>query len=614
MEVEMRTQPRRSAWYVAFLVAASVGYAPALAQPRTVKLAFTVSMEQPATHVYHVVFRCEGLPGPTQDFKMPVWSPGYYTVLDFPENVRNFHAEDDAGLALEWEKASSNRWRVRTGGAPVVAVSYDVFAPIEFVANPYLGEDRGLIIGTGVFMHVEGMISQPVTVKIELNPKWSAIATSLDPVASIDQHVFAAPDFDILYDSPVLMGNLESLPSFEVNGVPHYFVGHDVGTDFDRHRFMEDLKAVVEQGIAVIGEIPYPRYVFLGIGSGRGGIEHLNSAAVSFSGGPSLETREGRIRTLSFLAHEYFHNYNVKRIRPVALGPFDYDKPNVTNMLWVSEGFSVYYEYLMVARAGLMNQRELLAAFGKDIAAYENSTGHLFQSVTRSSRDTWTQGPFGGRGGSGISKTISYYNKGSALGLLLDLKIRHETKNRKSLDTVMQTLYRKFYKALNRGWTDEEFRAVCEATAGTSLAEVFDYASTTKDIDYGKYLRYAGLELEKAATLPDAYLGAIAEDVDGRLVVAAVEPASPAARAHVAVKDEIRTVDGKKADAQALNATLSSKKPDDTLRLKLARTGRNLQLDVVLGHKMQRSFTIVPIARPTALQSALLRGLMTPRR
>jgi predicted metalloprotease with PDZ domain len=178
----------------------------------------------------------------------------------------------------------------------------------------------------------------------------------------------------------------------------------------------------------------------------------------------------------------------------------------------------------------------------------------------------------------------------------------------------MQTLYRRFYKALKRGWTDEEFRAVCEDTAGVSLAEVFAYASTTKDIDYDKYLGYAGLELEKAATLPEAYLGAIAEDVNGRMVVAAVEPGSPAARARVTAKDEIRAVDGVKTDAQALNATLSLKKPADTLRLTIARTGQDLQVDVVLGHKMQRSFTIVPIVRPNALQSAVLRDLMTPRR
>ena len=273
----------------------------------------------------------------------------------------------------------------------------------------------------------------------------------------------------------------------------------------------------------------------------------------------------------------------------------------------------VYYEYLMVARAGLMNRDELLDAWHKDIAAYENSTGHLFQSATQSSHDSWTQGPFGGRGRGGVSKSISYHNKGSALGLLLDLKIRHETSNQKSLDTVMQALYRRFYKQLGRGWTDEEFRTVCEATAGAPLGEIFDYAATTGEIDYDKYLGYAGLQLEKPVELPDAWLGAIAEDVDGRLIVAAVEPDSPAARAHLAAGDEIKAADGARVDAKALASAVAAKKPGDHMTLATARAGTDRQVGVTLEHTLQRSFKIVPVANPDAGQSAILADLMKAR-
>ena len=491
-------------------------------------MAFTVSMEQPGNHLYHVVFRCEGLKGPAQEFRMPAWSPGYYGIRDFARNVQNFRAEDGQGKDLEWEKAA-NAWKVQTGNAPVIKVTYDVLATSTFVADPYLGEDRGYIVGSGVFLYVAGQVAHPVTVEIDLNPNWTSIATGLDPVSPDRPHTLAAPDFDVLYDSPILMGNLESLPSFEIRGVPHYFIGHKLGNSFNRDSFINNLKAVVEQGIAVIGDIPYQHYTFIGIGAGQGGIEHLNSTTVPFTGSPALDTRAGLIRQLNFLAHEYFHNYNVKRIRPIALGPFDYDKPNLTNMLWVSEGFTSYYEYLMLARAGIMNRDELLDCYRKDIAAYENGTGHLFQSATQSSWTTWSQGPFGGgRGRGGISKSISYYSKGSALGLLLDFAIRHESKNRKSLDSVMQSLYQKYYKQLRRGWTDDEFRQACESAAGTSLKEIFNYASTTMEIDYDKYLGYAGLELDKPTELPDPYLGAIVEDVNGKPVVTALEGDAPA--------------------------------------------------------------------------------------
>jgi predicted metalloprotease with PDZ domain len=604
----MRERPRLTFFCALFLLAATFSYS----QKPQGTMAFTVSMEQPDTHMYHVVFRCEGLKGAAQDFRMPVWSPGYYGIFDFAKNVQNFHATDGAGKELKWGK-TANDWKVQTDSAPAVTLTYDVLATSTFVANPYLGEDRGCIIGTGVFMYVPGRIRHPVTVDIQLNPSWKTIATGLDPVSREKSSVLKAPDFDVLYDSPILMGNLESLPSFEIRGVPHYFIGYKLGSNFNAGKFMKDLQAVVAQGIAVIGEIPYTHYTFLGIGAGGGGIEHLNSTVVPFSGNPKLDTRAGKIGTLSFLAHEYFHNYNVKRIRPAALGPFDYDKANQTNMLWVSEGFTCTYEYLMVARAGLMNQEELLAAFQKDIAAYENNTGHLFQSATQSSWTTWSQGPFGGRGRGGISKSISYYNKGSALGLLLDFKIRHETKDKKSLDTVMRTLYQKYYKQLKRGWTDEEFRSVCENIAGVSLQEIFDYAATTKEIDYNKYLGYAGLELEKPVELPDPYLGAIVEDLNGRLVVSAVEGDSPAQQAGLAANDEIRALDEAKVNAATLNTTIAAKKPGDKIKLSLMRAGKETEVAATLGHKMQRSFKIIPIARPDALQSAILKDWMRPR-
>jgi predicted metalloprotease with PDZ domain len=192
------------------------------------------------------------------------------------------------------------------------------------------------------------------------------------------------------------------------------------------------------------------------------------------------------------------------------------------------------------------------------------------------------------------------------LGLLLDFKIRHETKNKKSLDTVMQALYQKYYKQLKRGWTDEEFRAACEDVAGAKLKEIFDYASTTQDIDYDKYLGYAGLQLEKPVELPDAFLGAIVEDVNGKTIISAIEGDSPSQQAKLAVNDEIKALDGIKTDAAALNNSIAAKKPGDRIKLALSRAGKDIEIEVALRHKMQRSFKIVPVASPNPLQTAIL--------
>lgn len=580
---------------------------PALGQNTEGTMGFTVSMEQASNHLFHVVFRCDGLKGNALDFKMPVWTPGYYGLLNYANNVEHFRADDSAGTSLEWTKSATNTWQVECRRPGPVVVTYDVRASRSFVANCYLDENRGYIMPAGLLMHVAGQIQHPVTLTIVTNPAWSTVATSLEPVSPEKPYTFAAPNFDILYDSPILMGNLEKLPSFEIQGIPHDFFGYKLA-EFDRDHFMEDLKRVLEAGIAVIGDIPYKHYTFLAIGSGGGGIEHLNSTSFGFSGG-RLNDPTGRVRELSFLAHEYFHHYNVKRIRPIALGPFNYDTTNLTSMLWVSEGFTVYYEYLMVARADLMTESELLNAFTRDMVAYEGNPGHLFQSATESSLQTWSQGSFGGgRGGGGIRKTISYYNKGAVLGLLLDFKIRHETMNAKSLDTVMRALYREYYQEKQRGWTDSEFQTACEHAAGTGLSEYFDYASTTRDIDYDKYLAYAGLQLEPARELTNAWLGAVCEEKEGKLFVAALESNSPAQHGGLKPQDEITALDGEPLDAKGLTDAVGAHKPGDKVMLTVLRSNKERKLDATLGHKFERTFRIKRIANPNPLQTEILKS------
>jgi predicted metalloprotease with PDZ domain len=485
-----------------------------VAERSPVDLHYTVSMEEPSSHRFHVVFRCSGVSGPVLDLTMPAWMPGYYQLLDYAAKVEHFHATDGAGKELGWEKTSANNWRVEHSAGAVVMVSYDVAATKAFVAQPWLDSTRGYIAPAGVFFYVDGYFREPVTVEVRPWSGWSKVATGLDAAGVKPQvkgvkevmaggalpvdgksHVFKAGDFDILYDSPILIGNLEDVPSFTVRGIPHYFTGYKLG-EFDRVAFAEDLKKVVEQGVAVIGDIPYKHYSFLALGPGRGGIEHLNSTTIGFSG-ESLKSSEDRQRVLCFIAHEYFHHYNVKRIRPIALGPFDYQRENRTDMLWVSEGLTVYYEYLLVRRAGLMSGEDLLHHFQSDISAYENKPGHIYQSLAQASYETWSDGPFG-RTGDSVNRTISYYQKGPAVGLLLDMAIRHSTKNRKSLDDVMRRVYQVYYQGRKRGFTDAEFRQVCEEVAGVELPELFDYVFTVKEPDYAKYLAYGGLGIDVA--------------------------------------------------------------------------------------------------------------------
>ncbi|MBK7433978.1 MAG: M61 family metallopeptidase [Chitinophagaceae bacterium] len=466
------------------------------AQAKGNNLVFTVSMKEPASHYFHVSLKCDNLRSDTIRFNMPTWSPGYYQFLHYARNVEHFSVTDETGQAVSFEQTRTGSWLVRKGTAKSIRVSYDVKATTPFVAQSFLDDTHAYLIPASLFIYPDKGIGQSSVIMIEPHAGWPDIATGLEPVPGL-QNTYQAENFDILYDSPLLIGKLDSLPAFYVQGIPHRFIGYKIG-DFDRTAFVNDLRKIVEGASSIIGDIPYRHYTFLAIGPGRGGIEHLNSTTISFDGS-QLKTLEGRKRMLSFITHEYFHHYNVKRIRPVELGPFDYENGSKTRQLWISEGLSVYYEYLVLKRQGMMTQDDFFNALRNNMMAFENKPGKLYQSVAQASYETWSDGPFG-RTADEINKTISYYDKGPVLGLLLDLKIRHETKNRRSLDDVMRTLYYDYYKKRNRGFTEDEFRAVCQKITRADLSGFFEYVYTVKDIDYPAYLRYAGLLIDTTAS------------------------------------------------------------------------------------------------------------------
>jgi predicted metalloprotease with PDZ domain len=578
------------------------------AQKSNSSFSFTVSMSQPSSHRYHVVFHCKGINKDTVEFKMPAWMPGYYQILDYANNVENFNAATASNKQLKWEKSSKNAWKVLTERSVSLIISYDVKATRSFVATNYLDEERGYIAPTGLFLYPSGFIKHPVTVRIEPYPKWTTVATGLDTVRG-KHFTFSSPDFDVLFDSPVLMGSLESFPSFSVNSIPHHFVAYRADS-FDRKQFMQDLKKIVTTASGIIGEIPYKRYVFLGLGPGGGGIEHLNSASIAFTG-RELSNAAGRIRTYNFLAHEYFHHYNVKRIRPVELGPFDYDNGSRTKMLWLSEGITVYYEYIILSRAGFTTADEVLKAFQSSIKEYESKPGRYFQTPAEASYTTWEDGPFG-RTSDDVNKTISPYDKGPLLGLLLDFKIRHETKNKKSLDDIMRLLYTKYYKQKGRGFTENEFKQECESMAGVSLSDFFDYIYTLKQVDYPTYLNYAGLSIDTVAhELAGGWLGVEVRERNDTLSVTKIDWKSPAWEAGLRNRRAILQVNGNKLNARAFNELLASLNDGDKIKIVFTTSSGPKEEEITLRKKKESSFAIMPITNPGTLQALILKSWMS---
>ncbi|WP_157504746.1 M61 family metallopeptidase [Dyadobacter beijingensis] len=452
---------------------------------------FTVTMPDPASHTFHVAMDLKVSSKDSTWFKLPDWQPGYYQLMNYASNIDHLVVKDQQGNDLGWQKTGKTGWAVATKGVTTLHAEYDVKTTRKFVATSYLDEEHGYITPVSVFLHEAGKINVPSEITIKPFAGWDRVATGLDSVAG-KPFTYVSPDFDVLYDSPLLVGKLEELPAFQVKGIPHRFIGYKLG-NFDRVKLMSDIQKIVEKASGLIGDIPYKHYTFIAIGPGQGGIEHLNSTTISFSG-DQLNSR-GWNGMLGFITHEYFHHYNVKRIRPIELGPFDYDKGSKTNMLWVSEGLTVYYEPLIMREAFLLGEQEFLDFFKKQITNVETKPGRLFQTLAEASAETWSDGPFG-RTGDAVNKTISYYQKGPVVGMLFDLAIRHETQNKRSLDDVMRQLYEDFYKKKQRGFTEAELRTTIETVAGTKLDELFSYIYTTAEPDYQKYLGYAGLEID----------------------------------------------------------------------------------------------------------------------
>ncbi|RXK58883.1 M61 family peptidase [Lacibacter luteus] len=458
---------------------------------------YSISFPKPETHSYHVQLQTSGWASDSLHFKLPKWTPGYYQLMKYADDVQNINARDQNGKTLTVKKINENTWSVVGSRQKTITVEYDIKTSRQFVANSYVDSLHAYVIPANTFLYVDGFLQMPVSVKVNMHKQWPDIATGLMEQNATQKNVFAAANFDELYDCPILIGKLQALPSFTVKGIEHRFIGYQM-SNFDQQQLMDHLHKIIETTVTMMGDIPYKRYTFIGIGPGRGGIEHLNNTTVSFDG-KGLNTAAGMNQILNFLTHEYFHHFNVKRIRPFELGPFNYDAPVRTNLLWISEGLTVYYEYLLIKRAGLMTEQQLFSNIEHNINAVENSPGRQFQSLMQASYNTWADGPFGTQGRE-PGKAISYYDKGPVVGLLLDFTIRNATQNKQSLDNVMQLLYNRYYKQQQRGFTDAEFQQTCEEVARVPLTSFFEYIYSTKELDYKTCLGYAGLRLEESET------------------------------------------------------------------------------------------------------------------
>jgi predicted metalloprotease with PDZ domain len=566
-----------------------------------VKVGFEVSFKEPQAHYVEMEMTISGLAKDYVDVKMPVWAPGSYLVREFAKSVEDFSATA-GGKPVKFEKVKKNAWRVYSAKSNAIKIKYRVYGFEVSVRTPFIDESHAFLSSTGIFMYPDGLLKLPSTVKVIPFKGWNKVSTGLEPVAG-QPFTYTASDFDVLFDSPIEVGN-QDVFDFMASGVKHEVAMYG-GGNYDKERLKVDMAKVIEQATAIYGENPNKHYTFIvhNFERGGGGLEHLNSTVLGASRN-AYNTPEGYLGFLNLVAHEYFHLWNVKRMRPIALGPFDYDNENYTTNLWVAEGFTSYYENKLVLRAGFVDPKTFVDGLVTAVSNVSNTPGAKVQSAAESSYDAWIKGY---RPNENSNNTgVSYYSKGEVVGLLMDLEIAQATKGTKSLDDVMKAMYLQG-KTLKRGYTDAEFKAMVEKISGKSFTDFWaKYVNGTHPVEFDKYFGYAGISIKnqnEGNSIP--YIGVASKKTEGRIIISAVSRNSAAWVDGLNVNDEVISVDGVGVEAALERMpVITSKKPGDVVTLKVKRDG--IEKDIKITLKASPNMKLVAEIQSNAPESQVL--------
>jgi predicted metalloprotease with PDZ domain len=572
-------------------------------------LEFTVSMIRANEHYFDISLTIN-LPASTAgpiDLMMPVWTPGHYSIDDFSRNVLDVRAKQRrSGGGWEEaivEKQAKNVWRInRADGGDTIEAEYSVHAFDYQDTKSYLDASHGIINGASVFIYPVGMEHEPIAVKLVPYPSWKMVATGLEPTARWE---YLAHTIDELIDSPIEVGN-QQIHSFSIQGVEHQVSLYGDAT-IDTERFVNDIEKIVKREIPIFGQVPYKRYVFIVnfTDVAVGGLEHLTST-VCFIPRLRLFPREEYNRMLGLISHEFFHTWNVKRLRPKGLGPFNYSSETYTKSLWIAEGITDYYDDLVLRRAGIYTVPEYLDAFVTNINVMKLHPGSRLQSAEESSFDAWIKHRKGDANAPNV--TMSYYTQGAVIGWMLDLEIRKNTRGQMTLDNVMKRIYEDTYARDGRPYSDDEFEATAAEIGGGTIKGVFDSRVRGREaVNFDKYLGYVGLRLEPSRTSGvKGFLGVRLSQVEpGKTMVITRLAGSPAEKMGLSVNDEIVGIDGLRLGLERLCFYIPHREPGTKIQLLVARNGMLTERAGELGEKPPLEHRIIPLSKPTDEQKLL---------
>ncbi len=534
------------------------------------KISYTLKMPRPQNHYFQVEMQVEQLKQKTATVKLPVWAPGSYLVREFSRHLNQVKAYSLQGAALPIIKKTKNAWEIDLKGQTAFVVKYEVYAFELSVRTSFLDETHGFVSGPSMFMYLDGHKETGGELLVQPHASFKRVSTGLTLKSLMKQgnnQTFTFENYDQLVDCPIEIGNQYEF-DFEAAGVKHTVAMYGEG-NFDPERLKADMAKIVEEETKVVGVNPNKRYVFIvhNVVGGDGGLEHCNSTVLSVD----RWTYEGSnyINFLNLVAHEYFHLWNVKRIRPIELGPFNYDQEVYTNYLWVMEGFTSYYDELILRRCGFYSQEEMMKKIQIAVNYVESSVGARVQPVAHASFDAWIKAYRPNENSS--NTTMTYYSRGLVIAAVLDAMIIKQSNGTECLDHLMKDLYETYYVAKNRGFTDAEFKACLAKHTGQDMAEFFQkYIDGTEVIPYAMYFLPLGVDVSDVGGVKPVF-GANVSEEGGKVRIKSIRANSAAEDAGLSVNDEVIACMNYRVDKAMLDALMNGASIGDEFELTIAR-------------------------------------------
>jgi predicted metalloprotease with PDZ domain len=583
-------------------------------------LHYELRFERPSTHLMDVTIHAADLKGPSAEFAMPDWAPGSYYLQNYSANIQGFQAMSSDGKQLAWRKADSQTWRIELGSSNAVTVSYQVFGDTLRNNQAQYNERHAFIGGPAVWMYLVGGKERPVDLSIAVPEGWK-VATGMEHTSG---HTFRAANFDWFADAPLEISDFAE-KDFQVLGTTYHVIVHDVVGQKDFAQFADDMQKFVATIVPMFSSVtgaeqaaPFKDYWFLFHiwPNTGGGLEHLNSTQINFTTDWDAQSPVPGYGTqynlkLFVASHEFFHAWNVKRLRPRPLGPFDYSQMVHTTSLWISEGLTSYYGALALERAGLVTPQQYLDEIGNMITNFEQSPGRRERTIEDTSWDTWFNGEVVGQANNLKNTNYSYYDGGQVMGHILDFAIRKGTNNQKSLDDWMRLMYSRYALPKPGFQPDDAIKAASEV-AGTELSGVFQkYISGKESIPYEEYFAYAGISVEKKLDTEKPWLGVSqSKSDDGHTKINNVIPGSAADKAGLDRDDVVIGIDGRSVDQDSFSGAILEHKPGDTIQMTVIRLGHVKEIPVQLIASPYPTYTLKPMENPTKAQQAIYNSWM----